>query len=269
MRSSGSSRSNRAVRNFRLSILIMQTVIAVCVIAAWEGIARYKLMNPMFLGQPSLIVQYVIDGMRDGTLVRAAGVTLAETLMGFFAGVTIGSLIGFALWWSSLAGRVMQPVLVVFNAIPKIALAPIFMVLLGVGFWMKMSLAFTNVVVLAALTAYSGCRQADPDLMDLIRAVGGSRWRIFTMIVMPTSLMWIISTLEICLGLAFVGAVTGEFLAAREGLGYLALYGSNIFNMNIIWVAVFSMMFVTGVLAAGVRRLERRYLDWRPQTTSI
>jgi NitT/TauT family transport system permease protein len=257
------------MRKSKMSTGAIQVALAACTILAWESAARWGLVNPMFFGQPTVIAQLVVDGLRDGMLLRATSITLAETLAGFFVGVGLGTAIGLALWWSTLAGRVMQPILVVFNAIPKIALAPIFIVLLGVGFWMKVTLAFTNVVVLAALTAYSGAKQADSDLIDLIRSVGGGPISVFTTIVLPTSMTWIVSTLEICLGLAFVGAITGEFLAAREGLGYLALYGSNIFNMNLIWVAVLSLILVTAVLAAGVRRLERHFLDWRPQATSI
>jgi NitT/TauT family transport system permease protein len=257
------------MRSFKPSVLVMQVSIVVCAVILWEYAARSKLVNPMFWAQPSLIAQYASESIHNGILIRAVWITLAETLSGFVAGVVIGTCIGLALWWSRLAGRVMGPLLVVFNAIPKIALAPIFMVLLGVGFWMKAALAFTNVVVLAALAAFSGAKDADQDLMDLIQSLGGSRWRIFSMIVLPTSAMWVVSTLEICLGIAFIGAVTGEFLAARQGLGYLALYGSNIFNMNVVAVAVLSMMVVTVVLAVGLRRVERRLLDWRPESTSI
>lgn len=253
----------------RWHTLLAQICLTAAIVAVWELVARYRLMNPMFIGQPTAIATYMLDGLQDGSLVRAAGITLAETLTGFLFGLGIGSAIGLALWWSPLAGRVTQPLLVVFNAIPKIALAPIFIVLLGVGFWMKTALAFANVVVLAALTSYVGARHADADLIDLIRAVGGSRWRVFTTIVVPTSLTWVVSTLEICLGLAFIGAVTGEFLAAREGLGYLALYGSNVFNMNLVWVAVLGMMIVTVIISSAIRRLERHLLDWRPNASGI
>jgi NitT/TauT family transport system permease protein len=255
-------------RSFRIRVLFMQATMVVCTVAFWEYAALHRLANPMFIGQPTIIADLMLEQARSGVLLRATWITLAETLSGFIAGLVIGAFIGLALWWSPLAGRVMEPMLVVFNAVPKIALAPIFIVVLGIGFAMKVSLAFTNVVVLFALTAYTGAKQADPDLMDLICSFGGSRWRMFWMIVLPTSLMWIVSTLEIGLGLAFVGAVTGEFLAAREGLGYLALYGSNIFNMNLIWVAVFSMMAVTVCMAAIVRRLESHLLSARPQSTS-
>jgi NitT/TauT family transport system permease protein len=256
-------------RYFERRVLIMQVALFACTILLWEVAARHRWANPMFIGQPSVILRLATESLLGGTLLRAAGVTLAETLSGFAGGMIVGSALGLALWWSRLAGRVLEPLLVIFNAVPKIALAPIFIVLLGLGFSMKLALAFTNVVVLATLAAYTGAKQADPDLMDLIRSVGGSRWRVFALVVLPTSVMWIVSTLEIGLGLAFVGAVTGEFLASREGLGYLALYGSNVFNMNLIWIAVLSMMFVTVIMAWAVRRLERRVLDWRPQPTSI
>jgi NitT/TauT family transport system permease protein len=189
-------------------ILALQLVATVCTILIWEYVARSQLVNPMFIGQPSLIAAHLAENIGNGTLLRAIWVTLAETLAGFVAGMAVGALIGTALWWSRLAGRVVEPLIVVFNAVPKVALAPIFIVILGVGFSMKLALSFTNVVVLATLAAYSGARRVDPDLLDLIRSVGGGNWRIFRLVVLPVSLMWLVSVFEIGLGLAFVGAVT-------------------------------------------------------------
>jgi len=249
----------------RNRILFLQLVVVALTIVIWEYSARNNLVNPLFTGQPSVIAELFAENIMDGTLFRATWITMLETLTGFFSGIAIGSIIGMALWWSKLAGRVVEPLLVVFNAVPKIALAPIFIVLLGVGFSMKVALSFTNVVVLASLSAYSGAKQSDTDLMDLIRSVGGGNWQIFKLVVFPTSLMWIVSILEIALGLAFIGAVTGEFLAARQGLGYLALYGSNIFNMNLIWVVVIAMMIITVLMATITRRISNRVLAWRKQ----
>lgn len=255
----------RPLADSRGAILSIQAAMVVGAILLWEWMTRVELLNPLFFGQPTTIAEYTIEGLMDGSLLRASGITVLETVCGFAAGMLLGTALGLALWWSVAAARILEPLLVLFNAIPKVTLAPILIVLLGVGILMKVALAFVNVVVLAALTAYLGAKQSDPDLMDLVRSVGGNKWQVFYRVVLPSAFPGIISSMKIGISLAFIGAVVGEFLAAREGLGYLAIYGSNVFNMSLIMVAVLSLMLLALALFAAVRMLEDRLLGWRPR----
>jgi NitT/TauT family transport system permease protein len=258
------NKKRRALADSRAAIIAIQLTLVAIILLLWEVTTQKEILNPMFFGRPSIIVQYFGESLADGTLLRAASVTVVETLYGFGAGMLIGTLLGLSLWWSVSAAKVLEPLLVLLNSIPKITLAPIFIVLLGVGIWMKVALAFANVVILATLSAFLGAKQSDADLIDLVRSVGGNRWQIFLRVVLPSSYPSIISSMEISIGLAFVGAVIGEFLAAREGLGYLAIYGSNIFNMSLIWVAIIALMGLALLLFAAVRKLKDWLLGWRP-----
>jgi len=245
------------------AILLVRSLIVVLLVSAWELAARNGLVNPAFFGQPTVIVQYMWEYLPDGKLLTSAAVTLQETAIGFVIGVTCGTGIALVFWWVPQLGRVCERLLVVINAIPKITLAPILIVLFGVGVMMKVALAFLNVFAFVALTAYLGMKQADPDLLDLLRANGGTRWQTFRHVVWPSSFAALIVSMKIGIALSFIGAVVGEYLASRQGLGYLAIYGAEIFNMNLVILAVICLMVLALLLFASIQYLERRLLRWQ------
>ena len=259
----------RPLADSRGAILAIQIALVVGGVLLWEVLTGREIINPLFFGRPTIIAQYMAEGVMDGTLLMAAFVTLTETLYGFVAGIIVGTTLGLSLWWSRYVARLLEPILVLLNAIPKITLAPILIVLFGVGITMKVSLAFVNVVPLLTLTAYLGVKQADPDLMDLIRSVGGSRWQVFYRVVLPSSYSGIILSMKNGISLAFIGSVVGEFLASDEGLGFLALYGANIFNMSLVMVALLGLMVLALLLFAVVSRLENWLLGWRVQMQEL
>jgi NitT/TauT family transport system permease protein len=249
--------------NSAAAILLIRLVLVGILLATWETAAQTEVLNPMFFGQPTIVAEYMWEYLADGRLLSSAGVTLQETVVGFIAGVAFGVSIALALWWVPQLGRVCERFLVVINAIPKITLAPILIVLFGVGVAMKIALAFLNVFAFVALTAYLGMKRADPDLLDLLRASGGSRWQAFRHVVWPSSFSALIASMKIGITLSFIGAVVGEYLASRKGLGYLAIYGAEIFNMNLVMLAVVCLMMLALLLFASVRYLEQRLLAWK------
>lgn len=245
------------------AILFIRTALIALLLSAWEAAAHTGLLNAMFFGRPTIIAQYMWEYLADGRLLVSAGVTLHETVVGFVLGLISGTAIALALWWVPPLGRTCERLLVVINAIPKITLAPILIVLFGVGVAMKVALAFLNVFAFVALTAYLGMKQADPDLLDLLRASGATRWQAFCHVVWPSSFSALIVSMKIGIALSFIGAVVGEYLASRQGLGYLAIYGAEIFNMNLVLLAVVGLMALALLLFASVHYLERRLLGWK------
>ncbi|MBI3964901.1 MAG: ABC transporter permease [Chloroflexi bacterium] len=234
------------------------------IVAIWELLTLAQLLNPFFIGQPSAIFRIMVRRIADGSLIQAAQVTIVETLLGFTIGMIVGTTLGLCLWWSAVVSRIFEPIAIMLNAIPKIALAPIFFVWFGLGLPMKVSLSVSACIFVALLTAYSGTKQVDRDLLDLGRAMGATKSQLFWKIVLPTSLPWIISGMDISIGFALVGAVVGEFLASNQGLGYLALWGASIFDMSVVWAAVLTLLLLSIVMYVGVRWLEDRLMPWRP-----
>lgn len=246
-------------------VLAVQLGLVLALVLGWELAIRYRLLDPFYFGQPTQVAEYLVAKIQDGTLVAATWVTLSESLAGFVLGMSIGTALGLGLWWSKTAAALLRPLLVALNAVPKLIFAPIFILIVGLGFEFKVVISFAGVVIVALLSAYVGARQADSDLIDLIRSMGGSRWRVFQLIVVPTALPWIVVAMEISIGLAMIGAVVAEFLASNEGLGYLAMYGAGTFDMSLVLVAVTTLMVLAILMYGTVRALEFWILPSRPE----
>jgi NitT/TauT family transport system permease protein len=199
---------------------------------------------------------------KSGELWRHLKVTLYEQILGFAIGMGGGVAIGLGLWWSRTLSRILEPFAVIFNGIPKIALAPPMIVWFGIYETSKIVLAASICFVVAWLSAYAGARMVDRDLLDMCRAMGGSRWQAFVKVVVPSAMPWIISALKINIGFALIGAVVGEFVASNHGLGYMAVQASILYQMNLLWMVVFVIMTVAAVQYWAVLWLEHRLLGW-------
>jgi NitT/TauT family transport system permease protein len=249
------------------NVAAIQLAMGAAFILAWELAVRYRLLNPFYFGHPHQVFQYFVTKLHDGSLLTATWVTLSEGLAGFALGMTIGTTAGLALWWSRTLTDVVRPLLVALNAVPKLIFAPVFILLVGLGFEFKVAMSFAGVVIVALLSAYVGSKQADSDLIDMIRSLGGTRWQVFAMVVVPTALPWVVVSMEINIGLSLIGAVVGEFLASNAGLGYLAVYGAGTFDMSLVLVAVMTLMTMATVMYGAVRAFEAWVLPVRPEPT--
>ena len=179
------------------------------------------------------------------------GITVAETLIGLAAGCVIGIGIGVAIGISRPMREIFEPILLVANAFPKIAMAPLFMVWFGIGFMLKVAVAFSLVVVVMALSTYSGMRTVRQELVNNARTMGASELQIFSKIVMPSIMPWLFAALRVSLTFALIGAVLGEFIAAQSGLGYMIDDGMTNFNSELIYLALFLLLML--VLIANAR----------------
>jgi NitT/TauT family transport system permease protein len=166
-----------------------------------------------------------------------------------------------ALWLSPLAGRVLRPIIVALNGVPKIALAPLIIVWFGIDIGSKIASAAILTFIVALITAQSGAERVDTDLVTLMRSLGANRWTTFRKVVMPASVPWILAGLRLNVGFALIGAVVGEYIAAKEGLGYLVYYAGTMYDLNSVWLGIFALMAMALVLDGAVTVLERS-LRW-------
>ena len=199
----------------------------------------------------------------DGSLFRHTWITVFETLSGVILGLLGGAACGLLLWWSKTAERVLDPILVILNSLPKIALTPIFLLWFGVGIAMKFALCFSTVFVVTFLTAVAGINETDKELVHLTSALGGSRWQIFRNVVVPSSVPWLISAMKLGIGFGLTGAVVGEFVAANQGIGYLLLYGAQIYDMSLVWAGIVVLIVVAVAMYMCVVLIERATLAWK------
>lgn len=227
------------------------------VLALWEGGVQLGFVDRFFFSCPSEIVQTAIIKWNKGDLWRDIAYTGASTLAGFALGTLVGSLTGLLFWFSRRAAMVAEPWLIVLNALPKLALAPVLVILLGIGFSSKVMLAFLMTVVVAALSAWGGVKAVDPALTTLMFSLGAKRRQVFTHLVVPSAMPWMISGLRVNIALSMAGAIVGEFIASDRGLGRMIVYAGTTFDLKLVWVGVTVLSLLSLVMYGGVVALEK------------
>ena len=242
------------------SVLAGRVGILVGVIALWEILARAKIINPFLWSMPSLIAVEFIRTLRDGELFTDASFTFSATIAGFIIGTISGSAIGLSFWWSTWYAKVAEPFLIVFEGIPKLALAPIVVLVLGLGIESKIGMAIALTIVISALTTSTGMRAVDRDLVRMVFALGATRWQVFSKVILPGTFPSLLSAMRINIGLALAGAIVGEFIGSQHGLGRSIDYAGQTYNIALIWSGVFTLSLLSIVLYLVTAWLESTLL---------
>jgi NitT/TauT family transport system permease protein len=235
-----------------LGILALQVAFVASLLALWELAVATGLARVVLYGQPSSIWRKFVETLLDGTLLRHSWVTFVEAALGFVIGSLAGTALGLALWLSETVSRVMRPLIVALNGVPKIALAPLIIVWFGIGIESKIASAAILTAIVALITAQSGTERVDSDLLVLMRSLGANRWTQWRKIVLPASMPWVIAGLRLNVGFALIGAVVGEYIAATEGLGYLVYYAGTMYDLSSVWLGIFALMIMALILDAVV-----------------
>lgn len=261
-----SERHARFLRQLRLRqfwVIAAQFGVLAAFLGLWQWAASRRWIDPFITSQPTAIVQKFLELVGDGSLAPHVAITVFETLLGFTLGTVVGVMIAAMLWWWDFLSDVADPYIVVLNATPKIALGPVFIVWLGASMSAVIALAVSISLFVTILSVYSGFRQTDHDKLTLVCAFGASKWQQFTKVVFPSAIPVIISTLKVNIGLSLIGAIVGEFLAANAGLGYLIIYGQNIFNMSLVMTSLAILTVIAAVMYYAVFLVENRFVRWR------
>ncbi len=230
---------------------------------AWELLSKWKIIDSYYWSSPSTIWKTGYIAWTEGSLWSDLLYTSGATIFGFGLGTFFGALLGLSFWWSYYYSRISEPYLIAFNAVPKLALAPVLVILFGIGFSSKIVLAFMMTIITTALVAYSGVKAVDKDLEKLMYSLGAKRWHVFTKVVVPTTMPWIVSSLKINIALALAGTIVGEFISSRQGIGRMILYAGQIMNINLVWVGVAVLSILSIVMYFATVWLERILLRGR------
>jgi NitT/TauT family transport system permease protein len=249
----------RREQRSRLTVRAAQVAIFVAIIVLWEVLPRAQIVNPLFTSYPSAIWPTFIELLKStpqqASILAHTWSTVAATVIGFTAAILIGTVMAAALWWWETLYKVLDPYLVVANAMPKTAFVPIFYVWLGATLSIYgMSLAISLFVTV--LMIYSGFQGIDPNKIKLAQTFGASKAQILTKVVLPGSVPTFIAALKVNAGLSLVGVVVGEFQSANVGLGYLVQYGAQIFKMNIVMTAVTILAIISSLMYLAISWLE-------------
>lgn len=247
----------KMLKRKKLTVLLLQIAIFFGVIIFWEVGARLGFIDSFIMSSPSDILQTTI-ALAKGELLKHIGVTMAETVLGFLISMAIGLFLAIALWCSETAQKIFQPYLVILNALPKIALGPIIIIWVGTGTEAIIAMVILICVIITTITLLQGFVEVDSDMIFLVKSMGGGKFTIFTKLVFPSQIPLLISTLKINVGLAFVGAIMGEYLVSRAGLGYLIVYGSQVFNLDLVMTSTIILLVLAGGMYALVALLEKK-----------
>lgn len=224
---------NRQKRH-RQMVVLCRSLLLIAILALWEICAGLGIINDFIFSSPSRVVLCFYDMLTDGSIFLHTGITIFETLISFFLVVSVSLLGAVLLWSSKTLSEILEPYLVMLNSLPKSALAPLLIVWLGNNMKTIIVAAVSVAVFGSILTLHNGFTGTDPDQIKLIYSLGGKRKDVLTKVLLPGSIPLIISNMKVNVGLCLVGVIIGEFLAANKGLGYLIIYGSQVFRWE--WV---------------------------------
>lgn len=242
----------------RRNVRILRIMLLVLLLALWELCARLGIINDFIFSSPSRMTICFISMVKDGTIFLHTGVTVMETLVSFALVVVVGLATAILLWSSRSVSEVLEPYLVMLNSLPKSALAPILIVWLGNNIKTIIVAAISVAVFGCIMTLHTGFMQTDPDKIKLIYSLGGTKKDLLTKVLLPGSVPLIISNMKVNIGLCLVGVIIGEFLAANKGLGYLIIYGSQVFKMDLVVMSIVILCIVSAILYQGITVLEKR-----------
>jgi sulfonate transport system permease protein len=239
-----------------------QLIAFVILLAVWEAAARAGMLNPLYLPSPSRIGAALMDLFSDGRIWPHLEATFSAALGGLALGIVVGVILGVAAVLVPLVAELLEPVMTVLNAVPRVILAPLFVIWLGIGLASKIALSFILVAVLIFFTVFTGIRQVDRRIVERVMTLGGNRWALVRHVYLPSVTAWVLSNLKIAVGFAFTGALVGEFVAATHGLGYLLSFAQSTYNAALMFALIVLILFVVLLIFAIAGRLEKYLLRW-------
>jgi NitT/TauT family transport system permease protein len=265
--SQGKNKVNLLHKNYLHSLTIekrwvrfYQVIIFLVFFTGWEISSQQRLIDPLLFSSPSKIWNLFLEKFQDGSLLSNLGVTLTETIFGFILGTLLGTLLAALLWWSPIFSKIIDPYLVILNAMPKVALGPILIVALGPGYPSIIAMGAIISVIITTLVVYTSFKEVDPNYLKVLQTFGATRFQCFKEAILPASFPTIISTLKVNVGLSWVGVIVGEFLVSSRGLGYLIIYGFQVFNFTLVFLSLLVIAVVATIMYQLVELLEKKLI---------
>ena len=240
-------------------ILIWQLFLAIGFIAFWEMMAIMGRVNTFLVSSPSQIYKLFMTYLLDGSLFKHVAISVWETILGFTLGTILGIMIAVFLWWSNMAAKILDPMLVILNALPKTALAPILIVWAGAGVQGIVVTAITISIVTTILSAYNYFIHVDEEKVKMLKSFGASKLQILIKLILPSNIVNILNIIKINIGLSWVGVIVGEFLVSRYGIGYLIVYGGQVFRLDLVMMGVAVLAVCAFVMYALLNAVEKLY----------
>ncbi|MEO7242960.1 MAG: ABC transporter permease [Variovorax sp.] len=258
----------RAARRRTVTVYAWRYAILIAFLVGWEWLSRAKVIDEFFFSSPTAIAErlwtWSTEGTSEGPLWYHLWVTMEESLLGFFSGAIAGVIVGIALGRNHMLADVFSIYIKVINSVPRVVLAPIFIMIFGLGLTSKVALSFVMVFFVVFSNAFQGVREADRNLLANARILGASDWDLTRTVVVPSAMSWIFASLHVSFGFAIVGAIVGEFVGARHGIGLLINIAKGSFDAGGMYAAIIIIMVVALAAEYVMTLIENRLAKWRP-----
>ncbi|MBR2377285.1 MAG: ABC transporter permease [Clostridia bacterium] len=238
-------------------VLSFQIGILVTFLILWETLARFNIIDPFLMSMPSKIISTIKDLLLSGELFKHISTTLYETLLGFIIATLLGTIIAVLLWWSEYLRNILEPYIVVLNSLPKIALGPIIIVWFGAGTKSIVFMAIIITIIVTIITMENGFLGVDKNKIKLLKTFGATKLQTLTKLILPASLETFVSCLKINVGMSWIGSIMGEYLVSKQGIGYLIVYGGQVFKLDLVMASTVILCVLAGLMYFLVVLIEK------------
>lgn len=245
-------------RNKKIIVILSRVLLLVAVLGIWEICAQCKVIDPFITSSPSRVCKTIAGLYSDGTLFYHIGITLMETIVGFLIAVVLGYAVAVILWASETVRKVLEPYIVVLNSLPKIALGPLIIIWIGTGYDSIIFMTVLVSIIVCIMNMLAGFIAVDKTKLTLMKSMGAGRITTLRKLIIPASLPALMNTLKVAVGLAWIGSIMGEYIVSKAGLGYLIVYGGQVFKLDLVMTATFILCVLAGGMYAIVALIEKR-----------
>lgn len=254
---------NLGLKRERRIIFFWQILIFISFFSLWEVASRFNWVDPLLFSSPSRVFDFLLAKLQTGTMLKHIQVTVLETLLGFIIGTVGGIILATSLWFSTRISEITNPYLVILNAMPKVALGPIIIVAFGPGYFSIIAMGAMVSIIITTLVVFSGFKEVDANYEKVMQSFGASKWQVFKEAVFPSTFPVMISTFKVNVGLSWVGVIVGEFLVSKQGLGYLIIYGFQVFDFTIVMSSLMLIAIFAALMYKAVEKLEHQLIKHR------
>ena len=242
----------------KIFVFSMQILLFIAFIFLWELFARLKIINTFLTSSPSKIITTLVNLYNTNNLFNHISITVYETILSFVLSIFIGIVIASILWWNNLLSKIIDPYLTILNSLPKVALGPIIIIWIGANMNSIIFMALLISSIISIITIYNGFKNTDIEKIKLMKSLNATKFQIYTKLILPNSLKTIISSLKINISMCLIGVIMGELLVSKEGIGFLIMYGSQVFNLNLVMTGVVLLVIISCILYYLISYLERK-----------
>lgn len=244
----------------KILVIFTQITLLFLLLIIWQLLADFELINTFISSSPKKVIETIISLHEQQNLYHHIWITVYETVISFGIGTILGTFIAILLWWNNFLYKVFDPYLTIINSLPKVALGPIIIIWAGANINSIIIMALLISVIVTIITVYNGFISTDQNKINLLKSFKATKFQILKHVILPSSYSTIISSLKINISMSLIGVIMGEFLVSKEGIGYLIMYGSQVFNLNLVIAGIIILMIVSYIMYLIVVYIEKRLI---------